>query len=89
MANGRLYEHWSHLPEALRTGLLQNEARGGDETPFAALYADGEPAAHGFPGAKTLLLRQRLRDMALPQRYFRDRAGTQRRHRAGVRLASG
>jgi hypothetical protein len=42
MANGRLYQHWSHLTEALRTGLLQSEARGGDETPFAALYA--EPA---------------------------------------------
>ncbi len=41
MANARLYGHWSHLTEALRTGLLQNEARGGSgENFFAALYAD-------------------------------------------------
>src|ERR1700684_3561600 len=29
MANQRLSGHWSHLTEALRTGLPQNEARGG------------------------------------------------------------
>ncbi len=41
MANQRLYLHWSHLTEGLRTGKQQNEARdAGDQSPFAALYAD-------------------------------------------------
>ncbi|MGB8472546.1 MAG: methyltransferase [Candidatus Acidiferrum sp.] len=41
MANQRLYEHWSHLTVALRTGKQQNEARdGGTGSPFDALYAD-------------------------------------------------
>ncbi len=40
MANSRLYGHWSHLTEALRTGQPQNEARGGGPSPFAAIYAD-------------------------------------------------
>jgi hypothetical protein len=41
MANARLFGHWNHLTEALRTGRLQNEAKD-DSTasPFAALYAD-------------------------------------------------
>jgi hypothetical protein len=39
MANLRLYSHWNHLTEALRTGLPQNEARGGEPV-FEALYAD-------------------------------------------------
>jgi O-methyltransferase domain/Dimerisation domain len=40
MANQRLYAHWSHLTEALRTGKQQNEARDGGGSPFEALYAD-------------------------------------------------
>jgi hypothetical protein len=41
MANQRLYNHWTHLTEALRTGKQQNEARdGGAGSPFEALYAD-------------------------------------------------
>ncbi|MGB7264189.1 MAG: methyltransferase, partial [Terracidiphilus sp.] len=40
MANARLYEHWSHLTEALRTGLPQNEVRGGGQPTFETLYAD-------------------------------------------------
>ena len=42
MANQRLYGHWSHLTEALRTGKQQNEAKDGAEgtSPFEALYAD-------------------------------------------------
>jgi hypothetical protein len=41
MANQRLYGHWSHLTEALRTGKHQNEAKdGATESPFQALYAD-------------------------------------------------
>jgi hypothetical protein len=40
MANQRLYGFWSHLTEALRTGLPQNEVRGGGAPLFEALYAD-------------------------------------------------
>ncbi len=40
MANQRLYVHWTHLTEALRTGKQQNEARDGSGSPFEALYAD-------------------------------------------------
>jgi O-methyltransferase domain len=40
MANARLYGHWSHLTEGLRTGLPQNEVRGGGSPLFETLYAD-------------------------------------------------
>ncbi len=40
MANHRLYKHWGHLTTALRTGVQQNESKGGDGDLFAALYAD-------------------------------------------------
>jgi hypothetical protein len=40
MANHRLYGFWGHLTEALRTGQLQNEAKGGGTPFFEALYAD-------------------------------------------------
>jgi Dimerisation domain len=40
MANHRLYPFWGHLTEALRTGLPQNEAKGGGAGIFEALYAD-------------------------------------------------
>jgi hypothetical protein len=40
MANARLYPFWGSLTEALRTGELQNEAKGGGQSFFAALYAD-------------------------------------------------
>jgi hypothetical protein len=40
MANARLYPFWGSLTEALRTGQLQNEAKGGEEGFFAAIYAD-------------------------------------------------
>jgi 2-polyprenyl-3-methyl-5-hydroxy-6-metoxy-1,4-benzoquinol methylase len=40
MANQRLYGHWSHLTEALRTGQPQNEVRGGGQSTFETLYAD-------------------------------------------------
>lgn len=42
MANQRLYPHWAHLTEGLRTGLPQNESRDavGQQDPFTALYAD-------------------------------------------------
>jgi hypothetical protein len=42
MANHRLFGHWNHLTEGLRTGKHQNEARdlAGGTSPFEALYAD-------------------------------------------------
>ena len=40
MANQRLYGHWSHLTEGLRTGQPQNEVRGGGQSTFESLYAD-------------------------------------------------
>jgi O-methyltransferase domain/Dimerisation domain len=40
MANARLYPFWGSLTEALRTGQPQNEAKGGGEAFFAAIYAD-------------------------------------------------
>jgi hypothetical protein len=40
MANHRLYPHWAHLTEALRTGEHQSESKGGGGGEFEALYAD-------------------------------------------------
>jgi O-methyltransferase domain/Dimerisation domain len=40
MANARLFGFWNNLTEALRTGELQNEAKGGGATLFEELYAD-------------------------------------------------
>jgi hypothetical protein len=40
MANARLYPFWGSLTEALRTSQPQNEAKGGGEDFFAAIYAD-------------------------------------------------
>ncbi|MEA2201552.1 MAG: hypothetical protein QOI89_2148 [Solirubrobacteraceae bacterium] len=52
MANARLYGFWGSLTEALRTGELQNEAKGGGEDLFDALYR--EPARlRGFLKAMT------------------------------------
>lgn len=52
MANHRLYPFWGNLTEALRTGELQNEAKGGGESLFTALYADPE-RLKGFLKAMT------------------------------------
>jgi hypothetical protein len=40
MANSRLFGFWNGLTEALRTGMAQNEVKGGGESFFAALYAN-------------------------------------------------
>jgi O-methyltransferase/methyltransferase family protein len=40
MANARLFGFWNNLTEALRTGELQNEAKGGGVPFFQELYAD-------------------------------------------------
>jgi hypothetical protein len=52
MSNHRLYGFWNHLTEALRTGLPQNEVKGGGPSMFSMLYAD--PARlRGFLQAMT------------------------------------
>jgi hypothetical protein len=40
MCNHRSYEHWNHLTEGLRTGLPQNELKGGGAPVFETIYAD-------------------------------------------------
>ena len=45
MANARLYPFWGSLTEGLRTGELQNEAKGGGESFFEKLYADPQRLA--------------------------------------------
>lgn len=52
MANHRLYPFWNNLTTALRTGELQNEAKSGGQSFFAALYADPE-RLKGFLKAMT------------------------------------
>ena len=52
MANARLYGFWGSLTEALRTGELQNEAKGGGEDMFATLYKDPD-RLRGFVAAMT------------------------------------
>ena len=52
MANARLYRFWGSLTEALRTGQPQNEAKGGGEDFFAAIYAD-PGRLEGFLNAMT------------------------------------
>ena len=49
MASARLYAHWGHLTEALRTGRRQGENKELDDV-FAALYAD-EKRLEGFLSA--------------------------------------
>jgi len=45
MANARLYPFWGSLTEGLRTGELQNEAKGGGENFFEKLYVDPQRLA--------------------------------------------
>src|SRR5580700_8456153 len=40
MAGARLFGFWNHFTTALRTGELQNEAKDGGASVFAAIYAD-------------------------------------------------
>ena len=40
MSNSRLYQFWGGLEEGLKTGLPQNEAKGGGKRLFEELYAD-------------------------------------------------
>src|SRR5712672_1171770 len=56
MLNARLFKFWNDLPEALRTGLPQNETKDGGKGIFEMLYS--EPAKlEQFMGAMTGLSR--------------------------------
>lgn len=75
MANLRLYEHWSHLTTALRTGKQQNEAKDGSAATFEALYAD--PARlKNFLGAMTGISRASNQAIAkkIPWKQYRTYA---------------
>lgn len=52
MLNARLFKFWNDLPEALRTGLPQNETKNGGKGIFEELYAD-LPKLEQFMGAMT------------------------------------
>jgi precorrin-6B methylase 2 len=56
MLNARLFKYWHDLPEALRTGLPQNEVKHGQKGIFEALYAE-LPKLEQFMGAMTGLSR--------------------------------
>jgi alkyl hydroperoxide reductase subunit AhpC/SAM-dependent methyltransferase len=56
MLNARLFKYWNDLPEALRTGRPQNEAKHGQKGIFEELYAD-LPKLEQFMGAMTGLSR--------------------------------
>lgn len=45
LANARIYGAWGSLTEALRTGLQQNEVKGGENNAYDTLYADPERMA--------------------------------------------
>ena len=56
MLNARLFKYWQDLPEALRTGKPQNEAKHGKKGVFEELYAE-LPKLEQFLGAMTGLSR--------------------------------
>src|SRR4029079_5600838 len=56
MLNDRLFKFWHDLPEALRTGKQQNEAKHGQKGMFEELYSD-LPGLEQFMGAMTGLSR--------------------------------
>lgn len=63
MLNARLFKFWNDLPEALRTGLPQNEVKHGEKGIFEALYAD--PAKlEQFLGAMTGISRVNFEALA-------------------------
>ncbi len=63
MINQRLYKFWHDLPEALRTGLPQNETKGGGKGIFETLYADAEKL-HVFLNAMTGFSRMNFEALA-------------------------
>jgi len=73
MANARLYGFWGSLTEALHTGELQNEAKGGGEDLFAALYADPD-RLRGFVAAMSAISAGAA--LAIAQKFPWDRHHT-------------
>jgi len=64
MLNARLFRYWHDLPEALRTGRPQNEAKHGEKGVFETLYED--PAKlEGFLNAMTGLSRLNFESLAV------------------------
>jgi hypothetical protein len=64
MLNVRLFKYWNDLPEALRTGRPQSEAKHGEKGIFEALYKD--PAGlEGFLNAMTGLSRLNFETLAV------------------------
>lgn len=63
MLNDRLFKFWNDLPEALRTGLPQNEAKHGQQGVFEELYAD-PPRLEQFMQAMTGLSRMNFEAFA-------------------------
>lgn len=66
MCNSRLYGHWDHLTEALKTGLPQSELHDANQSPFEVLYAD-EDRLEQFMQAMSSV--QRGNFTALANRY--------------------
>lgn len=66
MLNDRLFRFWNDLPEALRTGKPQNEAKHGMQGTFEALYSDASRLEQ-FMGAMTGL--SRLNFEAFAERF--------------------
>jgi len=63
MLNARLFKFWNDLPEALRTGLPQNESKHGMKGVFEELYAE-LPRLEQFMGAMTGLSRMNFEAFA-------------------------
>lgn len=63
MLNARLFKFWHDLPEALRTGLPQNETKHGGKSIFEELYAE-LPKLEQFLGAMTGLSRVNFEALA-------------------------
>ncbi|MBA0883864.1 methyltransferase [Flavobacterium undicola] len=66
MMNDRLYGFWSNLEDGLKTGLVQNESKNGNEPIFVTLYKDPE-LLKGFVNAMTSI--QIGNFMALAQKF--------------------
>jgi SAM-dependent methyltransferase len=66
MLNARLFKFWNDLPEALRTGLPQNETKGGGKGIFEELYSDPVKLEQ-FLGAMTGI--SRLNFEALAEKF--------------------
>lgn len=72
MANTRLYEFWGSLTEALRTGLPQNEIKGGEDL-FTALYGNPERLKGFLEGMTSLSMGA---SMAIAQKFPWDKYKT-------------